>query len=211
MDFWQAQRLSLKSLGILKMFKLILAFFVATTPFVKYTTPAPKAKVAHLSGVVDQYSLEVFDREMQEASKLPGTLTIIIDSPGGSYSDGQEMIKILEKEKARGTKIVCVVPDHAHSMAFNFFTRCPIRVAARKAVFVAHKVALGWLPPGPVRYTGPVLMRIAKQLYRLDRPFRKANAKAMHLSFKQYDKAAAKDRMWSAKELKRLHYLTYEN
>lgn len=163
-------------------------------------------KVAHVIGFIDDMSATVFLAEMQATESLEGDRLIFIDSPGGSVSSGNYMIAAIDREKASGVKVTCVVGKLAASMAFNLLTHCDVRIADTRSVLLFHKVEIGGRPPG-VRMTAENLRKIAELLDEMDEPFRVANASALGMSLEEYDFYANHETYWNSKVLFRLGYL----
>lgn len=187
---------------------LILAALLA--PAIAYGVGAPvdlsTDKVAHVQGIISPETDLAFELEMLSDFGSLGDRLILINSPGGQVDSGVRMIGLMEAEKARGVRIVCVVTGEASSMAFNLLTHCDVRLASSHAFMVVHKVAIGMLPPDR-RLTAAFLRQVAAYMDELDEPFRQANARAMHLSLKDYDLFADNETAWTAETLLRMGYL----
>lgn len=164
-------------------------------------------KVAHLEGDIRPALAVTFASEMKATENIPGPRIIIIDSPGGSTRAGDQIIRLIEMEKKAGVKQVCIVLSGASSMAFNILTHCDIRLAYADAMMVVHKIAYYSLEGVVPRLTAYELRKVADELDRSDESYRQANAKAMGLSLKDYDRAADKDTAWSAETLINRNYL----
>jgi ATP-dependent protease ClpP protease subunit len=164
------------------------------------------SKIAHLEGMVDDKMLAVFKAEVLADSWIPGDQVIIINSLGGYLDSGEEIIKIMKTEKAKGIRLVCAVEGEATSMAFNILTNCDVRLATKESRFLVHKAAIGgW--PTEIRGTAKNLREAANELDRYDEPYAEANRKAMHLSRKEYDDNADEERTWFAPKLLEMGYL----
>lgn len=187
------------------MIKYLILLLFSFTAFAS-DSPPPK-KVAHIKGEIEESTAKGYYEEVMATLGIPGDRIVYIDSVGGYLSAGQAIIDMMEQEKARGTKIVCVVREEATSMAFNILTHCDRRYATRTARFLVHKAALGsW--DQELRLTAKNLRREANQLSRADEPYRLANAKAIHLTLAEYDDNADEERTWSAFQLYKLGYVT---
>lgn len=163
-------------------------------------------KVAHLYDRVDETSAARYTEEIAATTNLPGPRITLINSPGGFQESGDPLIQLMEAEKKRGVKQVCVVMGGASSMAFNFLTHCDVRLAVREARFLVHKVYYSELPPG-MKFTAANLRYVAKELETVDEPYRQANAKAMHMSLPDYDRAADLETDWTTAQLRAMRYL----
>lgn len=164
------------------------------------------ARVAHLTGVVDQRSELRLRVEMLMTSAAPGDRILMINSPGGEVEAGRHMIELLENERTGGIRLVCIVEGAAMSMAFNILSHCDVRLATANSKLLAHKIALGGLPAA-MRLTAKTLRGIAREMEKEEEPFRWLNAKAMHLSLQQYDRYADAEKMWTPQELLDMKYL----
>lgn len=162
-------------------------------------------KVSRIEGVINSKSAMAFILGMMQTMNTPGPRLIIINSYGGLVDEGNKIIEAIEREKLMGTEQVCVVTKEADSMAFNILSHCDRRYAVPKATFVVHKIRTWFLSPAPV--TEKILRQLADDLHKSDEPFRQKNSKEMHLTVRQYDKAADAERQWTAKELLKMHYL----
>lgn len=200
--------------SIIRVIVAAAALLVGSTGYCGHLTSSDKSldldtkKVVVIDTDIDEAASVKFLLQMAITSVLPGPRIIVIDSDGGSVPAGQTMIDIMEAEKAIGVKMVCVVTERAHSMAFNILTHCDVRLASPKSKFVVHKMAIRELiPPYGTRLTAKELRKIADDMDKSEIPYRRDNAQAMHLSFKQYDVYTDSETMWSGKILKRMGYL----
>lgn len=186
------------------IFTLLLLF----TPTQGFSSTAllQTPKVAHVVGEIDDDSRAVFLQEMKTTESLKGQRVILIDSPGGSVSSGNAMIEAIEREKAAGTKVTCIVTHIAASMAFNLLTHCTTRIADKDALLLFHKIEIGGRIPG-VRMTARNLRKIAAELDEIDDLFRVPNAKALGMSLQEYDFYADLETVWGPNILLRIGYL----
>lgn len=165
------------------------------------------SKVTVLEGEITFKSVLAFARQVDATYQEPGDRVILINSPGGSVVAGQALIRIMEAEKLRGIKEICVVDTNAHSMAFNFLTHCDVRLAVQGSQMLMHKVAFEAIDCYSTRCTAKQLEEYAKDLEKADEPFRRDNAAALGISLSKYDKLADAQHMWTVQELLKLHYL----
>ncbi len=189
---------------------ILIAFFLPLTaqafhvvaPGVDITTD----KVSYLTGMIDKTSEKAYMTSLINTIALPGPRIVVIDSPGGYVDSGEAILQAMKREQAAGTKQVCVVMGGASSMAFNFLTFCDVRLATRNSHMLVHKVEAGQLNP-EMRTTAKNLRDIAEILDRTDEPYRRANAKAMHLQLIDYDKLCDNETFWRSPELLARGYL----
>lgn len=166
------------------------------------------SKVSHILGVIDANMYYRFAQEQMSSATIPGERIVIINSPGGEVQVGGSIIKMLNFERESGTKMVCIVTGDASSMAFNLLTKvCDIRVAFPGSHMLVHKAAISDIIGYGKRLTSKELRRIAANLDKYDEPYRQANAAAMHLSLRAYDRYADRERSWSESELLTIGYL----
>lgn len=165
------------------------------------------AKVASIYGSISGDVADNFALQYLLTADFPGDRVIVIDSPGGLAAEGSAMIKTMEAEQSRGVHQICVVLRQASSMAFNFLTRCDLRLALPKAKLLMHKIAAGAVECAAYRCTSRHLREQAIRLEKLDEPFRRANARALGMSLKDYDLFCDNEHTWSAETLLKRGYL----
>ncbi len=163
-------------------------------------------KVVHLTGFINKMSAQTWADETLATAGIEGPRIVLIDSPGGYATQGDEIIKMLETERRAGVQYVCVVLGRASSMAFNILTHCDVRLAAPNAEMLVHKIALESLPWG-MRITARNLKYLAKEMERDDEVYRRANAKALGLSLSAYDHMADAETVQSIDKLLSTGYL----
>lgn len=161
-------------------------------------------KVVTVYGMVDDAMVDKYEADTKATTRLPGPRVVLIDSPGGYVASGSVLIQMMEQEKAAGIKQVCIVLHSASSMAFNLLTHCDVRLSVANAQMVVHKIETGWTND---RHTARNLRIMADEMDREDEPFRQANAKAMHLTLRQYDRYADAETDWNPQQLLKMHYL----
>lgn len=165
------------------------------------------SRVAHISGVIDVPALLAFEHEMANIIHKRGPLVIVIDSPGGRVDIDHFFVKMVEELKANGTKVICVVPRAAHSMAFNILNHCSVRLGGPQALFVVHKIAIGSLCDPGIRLTAKALREMADELDKSDVEFSAYNARAMHLTLDEYNTYSDRQEPWFSGDLYLQHYL----
>ena len=202
------------------MYSPLLAGLFALLPVlsapIHVTSPAAHidlrtTKVAAIVGEILPGDAQKFETEYVLTSKIPGDRLILIDSSGGLVEEGNKMLAVMDAERAKGVRQVCVVIHEAHSMAFNFLTRCDVRLALPKSFMLMHKVAgSGVIECVTVRCTANYLREVAKDMDKTDEPFRQANAKALHMNFHDYDLFADEQHTWRNDALLKRKYLAGE-
>lgn len=190
----------------MKCITWLLLLITSLQAFAVPTAAVSRHKISHIEGIILPDTTQRYYEETSATLDIPGPRTIYIDSLGGALDSGQNIIDMMEVEKAHGVRMVCIVKGEATSMAFNILTHCDARYATRKSRFLVHKAAIGaWDPT--LRGTAKNLRKEANELERADEPYRQANCAAMHLTLAEYDDNADQERTWTADELVRSGYL----
>jgi len=155
------------------------------------------SKVLHLVGEINPELFYRTTKELALTYSIPGDRLVVINSPGGELNAGQHLIDLMQIEKSKGVRYICVVVGEASSMAFNIFTKsCDVRLSTPDSNFLIHKTALSVVTSEDHRLTGAELRRIAKKIDEADEPYRQANAFALGMSLKEYDKMADRETTW---------------
>lgn len=161
-------------------------------------------RVIVIAGSIDRAVADGVEMQLL-AHQGPGPIVLIVHSGGGSVTEGARILGMLMAERIKGTKLICVGVGMTHSMAFNIMSYCDSRYMTLGTTAVAHKVAI--MPSDAQRWTVKHLREVAKSVEKYDEPWRTRNAKEMHLSLTEYDKAADDEREWTAEELMRIGYI----
>lgn len=94
-----------------------------------------------IDGVIGRGNLvELGDTMQKMAAQSSDSITIIINSPGGSVVEGFRFINKMEAVRSSGVKLTCVVVEIAASMAFQILTHCDDRVSLDKSFLLWHGV-----------------------------------------------------------------------
>lgn len=120
--------------------------------------------------------------ELSQSSYKP--INIIIDSPGGSVMAGLRFIQEMDRVKARGVEIRCVVRGMAASMAMHIFGNCSKRYAFETSLLLWHP-AYVFVQRAPI--TTKEAERIKAQLILLTELLEKRLRKALALPLKVYE------------------------
>lgn len=102
----------------------------------------------------------------KENKKASYPVDIVIDSPGGSVTQGLIFMDVMHEVKRRGAKIRCWVPHLAASMAFQILTQCDERYGMPNSFYLWHRVRT-FLFMAVV--TGPAARDLSDDLLRADR------------------------------------------
>lgn len=162
-------------------------------------------KVTAIVGGIDSAMVVSYLMQSSANMKIAGDRIVLINSPGGSVVAGEQIGNAMDLERARGTKMICVVLGAAHSMAFNLLAHCDSRIASDDAVMVAHRIAMS--EPSD-RMTAKNLREWADHLDSINIKYDTVNAKLLKLTPEEYSKKADQEYSWSAKELLNIGFLT---
>jgi ATP-dependent protease ClpP protease subunit len=121
-------------LRFLVVISLLLGF--TSDSFSKSITLDQK-KTVRIRGMITAAIL-LKGKEMLNISKDEREITLLINSQGGQVNTGLMFIDMMEIVKARGTKIRCVVPNLAASMAFHILAHCDSRYTLPSAILLWH-------------------------------------------------------------------------
>jgi ATP-dependent protease ClpP protease subunit len=69
-------------------------------------------------------------------------LDLIINSPGGSVSEGWALLNRLDYARSKGVTVNCFVPEIAASMAFQILLHCDHRYALKRSGLLWHRVSV---------------------------------------------------------------------
>jgi len=118
-----------------------LLFGLASDSWSK-TLQLDQKKTVRIRGIINSQIL-LKGREMMDMAKGADEITLLINSPGGIVNMGLMFIDLMEAAKARGTKIRCIVPNLAASMAFHILAHCDSRYTLSSAVLLWHPAKQG--------------------------------------------------------------------
>lgn len=123
------------------MFKFIIFFlFIISQAFSKKVIELNPTNLISIRGPINS---DVVTRFIEKTSvKQTPVINVLINSPGGSISDGNKIIEQIETLKNEGYKINCIA-DFAASMAFIILQACPNRYALSTSVLMQHQMSLG--------------------------------------------------------------------
>ncbi len=155
-------------------------------------------KAVTLKGAITFTSARKLVKEMLSTLGNKGQRVVILNSPGGMVEAGKIIIEAIRAEQQIGP-VVCIADKEASSMAFNIISYCDVRLATAKTHSVVHKIRVAF-PPG-VMLTSRRLREVADALDKSDEPFRRNNARRMHISLADYDLFADKETAWRVETL----------
>jgi ATP-dependent protease ClpP protease subunit len=94
---------------------------------------------------IDGNSAAKVVRQINEADKAGASMIVIeINSPGGSVTDGLDIIKAIERANA---PVVCVVDGGAYSMGFVILESCDVRLMTNRSSLMMHQASVGGYAP----------------------------------------------------------------
>lgn len=120
----------------MRLFPLLLAVFGCVH------APAPAAVTAR-AVVLGEVTSDSVDPIIEILHEGPEHLTLIIDSPGGSVYAGMRLIEAMQNAQYGGTRVTCVVPRLAASMAAVILEGCDERLMGRQATLLFHTASIG--------------------------------------------------------------------
>jgi membrane-bound ClpP family serine protease len=115
---------------------LFLCLFSLTVLVAASPVPPPPPRIIEMKGEIDQ---EMADRIIADLA-LPGSVEILINSPGGSVFAG---LDIMDAIKAHQGPVVCRAFQLAASMAANILVSCPSREATPATIILFHSASSG--------------------------------------------------------------------
>lgn len=122
------------------MLKFVLPILLAACSV--QAQPGPQLDLAIPVEDIEAAALEPVQAKMDELVAAGATtLTLRINSYGGSVPDGQKFVQHLESIKKSGVKVVCIGDGNVMSMALYLLQSCSERLATDRTVFLAHNAA----------------------------------------------------------------------
>ena len=120
-----------------------------------------------IEGVIRGQMSSLANKLLKVKHKDPGTIDLIINSPGGSVYAGWQFINAMRIMQDRGYTLRCTVTTMAASMAYQILAECDKRYAFTYSTLLWHPVRLsGMFTLTPKEALGLMqqLKRIEKQL-----------------------------------------------
>lgn len=123
------------------MFKhLLILLLTFTQVFSKRVIELNPTNLISIRGPINSDVVTRFIEKTME--KQTPSINVLINSPGGSISDGNKIIEQIETLKHQGYEVNCIA-DFAASMAFIILQACPNRYALSTSVLMQHQMSLG--------------------------------------------------------------------
>jgi len=119
----------------MKLLLLLSIFLFAKDTYSAVSYDASRS--IEISGPIQNLEMEK-DKLLQLSEKSSEPVYIIIDSPGGSVIAGIRFVQAMDRAKARGVDIRCIVKGMAASMAMHIFGNCSTRYAFETSLLLWH-------------------------------------------------------------------------
>lgn len=92
------------------------------------------------------------------------TVYVYLDTPGGSVSDGMNIVNVLKSLEARGINVICV--SHiALSMGFVITQYCPTRLVMDSSILMQHQMSIQL--KGPVKNIASLMIGYIESVGRI--------------------------------------------
>lgn len=157
-------------------------------------------KITIIGIIVRGMSAQLAQQLTKAALSGADHVEILLNSPGGDFSEGTEMVTVLHAFK--GIKTTCIVDGEAASMAFYFLQGCDERMAVSNASLMAHELYLEEIDDAN-RYK---LREMLKDLDQAANIMNSFEAKRMKMSLKDFEKEVAnKNWVMNAQEALKNH------
>ena len=122
---------------LLNLLQLFLIFNVGNCTEMIELTPT---NMVSIRGPINAFSASKFIRDTTNLQS--NIVNIMINSPGGSISDGNIIIEQIKNMNQSNVKINCI-SEFAASMAFIITQACPNRLGLSSSVMMQHQMSLG--------------------------------------------------------------------
>lgn len=160
---------------------------------------AEEAPLLFIDDVITYQSVAPIKKELEAhlQSKSRADIDILIDSPGGSVTAGQEIINLINAVKGKKRKVNCYVLNVAASMAFQIFTQCLSRYALPGSYLLWHGVRVETSQP----ITADVARDLAAAITQLNRLVIYQLSSTIHLKADVIMEHFHKETLWSGVSL----------
>ena len=118
-----------------------------------------------IDGVISGSTMGPVQQALEQAvtSGYTGTVTIVLDSPGGEVLAGMRFVNTMIAARSAGIRLDCYVLNMAASMAFQILTQCTNRHVLDGSFLLWHSVRVGirgYLTPAVARAVADDLERM---------------------------------------------------
>lgn len=132
--------------------------------------PAPTVdRSVVIEGEIGGSSLTPVGRKLLEwAQASTEAVSIIISSPGGAVTAGEQFLGYMRAVQGRGVTIRCYVVDFAASLAFNILASCDERYALNSSLLLWHRAHIGlrgYADSNQLLEAGKDLARIDQEIF----------------------------------------------
>jgi hypothetical protein len=100
----------------------------------------PESRTITINQVIDNDTMVEPMNKLTQLLNTKKSIYIILNSQGGGVVTGMQFIQLMNRAKARGITIHCVVDNQAMSMAFGILSQCSKRYAFRSSLLLWHRV-----------------------------------------------------------------------
>lgn len=149
--------------------------------------------------MIDGYQSLKTARELDRASRDGSSIVLMINSPGGYVFAGRLILDAMKMARKRGSRIRCLVPFLAASMAFQIYAMCDERYAMEHALLLWHPPRISGQSMTADRLEYAIARLRAIELEFIPALLEKLNIPE-DIFFYHYDR----ETLWSATELKRV-------
>ena len=168
------------------MVKLILSIIVTNILVFQNlsarTIVVKKDRTIKIDGVI--YNLQKQSKSIIEwTKKNKDPIFVIINSTGGSVIDGITFMQAIDRVKARGVKVYCIVTGMAMSMATHILSACNYRYAMPTSLVMWHPMAVN---ASSLKLTIKTTGHLNKQMKLLSTYLDKRLKAALNISEKKY-------------------------
>ena len=123
-------------MNLLNIFSFLLLFLSTVT---SKTIELTSNNLISIRGPINAFSASKFIHETSNIQS--NVINIVINSPGGSISDGNVIIEQIKSLTDSKIRVNCIC-DFAASMAFIITQSCPYRYGMTSSVLMQHQMAL---------------------------------------------------------------------
>lgn len=123
-------------MNLLNIFSFLLLFLSTVT---SKTIELTSNNLISIRGPINAFSASKFIHDTSNIQS--NVINIVINSPGGSISDGNVIVEQIKSLTASKIRVNCIC-DFAASMAFIITQSCPYRYGMASSVLMQHQMAL---------------------------------------------------------------------
>lgn len=155
---------------MLKSLIIVSIMLISSVGLSKVVTVDPDRTI-RVTGVIDSSTIQTGNKILRLSDNDPDEpIYLIINSGGGSVLAGTQIITMMRIAQNRGTRIVCIVPMVAASMAFQILAECDTRYTFRYSLLLWHPIRVqirGILTPRRAIQLAEEMERYEKAMVRV--------------------------------------------